>query len=152
MSPLKDEGHCIYFTPGILSQLVQLLRSGSPQLKGPAKVVDLATSMIRLVPATLNKSLCVACKLIEGAVNSSFYRELTRLYGWAVLERVKGMYISLTAFQELANNIRFFTMPFFRDHLYLHHGPTRVSRSTRITQSLIVGQQYLCLFHFDTKD
>ncbi|PWN38029.1 uncharacterized protein FA14DRAFT_22232 [Meira miltonrushii] len=57
VSPRKDEEHCIYFTPGILMHLVQLLRSGSPQLKGPAKVVDLTTSMIRLVPARLNERL-----------------------------------------------------------------------------------------------
>jgi hypothetical protein len=33
--------------------VLKLLRDGSPQLKGPLKVVEYFTSMMRLVPVTL---------------------------------------------------------------------------------------------------
>lgn len=57
MSPRKDDESCIFFTPGIMAQLVSLLTDGSAQLKGPAKVVDMTTSMVRLVPASMDSKL-----------------------------------------------------------------------------------------------
>lgn len=56
-SPSLKDQECIFFTAVHLRQLVELLKRGGAQLKGPFKTIDMATSMIRLVPEKLHSAL-----------------------------------------------------------------------------------------------
>lgn len=56
-SSSRDDCDCVFFTPAELQQLVHLLTNGGAQLKSPAKVVELTTSMVRLAPPDMDPKL-----------------------------------------------------------------------------------------------
>ncbi|UZJ52642.1 hypothetical protein CBS101457_001962 [Exobasidium rhododendri] len=74
---LKDD-ECTFFNAVHLRQLVELLRRGGAQLKGPLKIVDMTTSMIRLVPAkmsTLLSEMQIVCICIAASQEFSTIRQ-----------------------------------------------------------------------------
>jgi hypothetical protein len=85
-SPSQMDNECIFFSAIHLRQLVELLKKGGVQLKGPLKIVDVTTSMIRLVPANMSPILS---DMREWSLLRGHTSRLTDFFV-AVFERAKG--------------------------------------------------------------